>query len=173
MTVESLMEALHRVEEAFGRRRGEANAPRTLDLDLIAFGRRVGEAPVTPHPRAHQRMFVTAPLRKIAPGWVHPGLGKRIDVLDRQAAFGRDAVPLQSKLKQFGFLYWNGTWARGAIGAVIAGVGLISVIWRALTGDINPWEALGFSALFLAGLAWMGFASLQDVRFWLLKRRKR
>ena len=33
--------ALHAIEARFGRARGEANAPRTLDLDLIAHGRTV------------------------------------------------------------------------------------------------------------------------------------
>ena len=59
--------ALHRIEARFGRAREEANAPRTLDLDLIAYGRSVldGEV-VAPHPRAHERLFVMGPLAELA-----------------------------------------------------------------------------------------------------------
>lgn len=75
---ELLLEWLHTIEAAAGRRRGEPNAARTLDLDLIALGGLVrhGPAPVLPHPRAHQRGFVLAPLCDVAPGWVHPLLGR-------------------------------------------------------------------------------------------------
>jgi len=71
----ALLAALHAVEAGFGRRRGKANAPRTLDLDLLAYDGKVnaqaGE-PLLPHPRLHQRDFVLAPLADIAPDWRHP-----------------------------------------------------------------------------------------------------
>ena len=70
------LEALHRVEHDFGRARHRANAPRTLDLDLIAHGRTVLAAPALPHPRAHERRFVMGPLAQIAPDWRHPILGR-------------------------------------------------------------------------------------------------
>ena len=62
---------------AFGRRRGLTNAARTLDLDIIAIGGllRAGPDPILPHPRAHERAFVLAPLADVAPAWVHPLLG--------------------------------------------------------------------------------------------------
>ena len=69
-----LLAHLHAIEAKFGRARGEANAPRTLDLDIIAIGsiRRDGPDPVIPHPRAHLRAFVLQPLADVAPDWVHP-----------------------------------------------------------------------------------------------------
>jgi 2-amino-4-hydroxy-6-hydroxymethyldihydropteridine diphosphokinase len=71
-----LLAELHRIEAHFGRRRGEANAPRTLDLDLIDYDGRVeGGPPELPHPRMHQRAFVLCPLAEIAPGWCHPVSG--------------------------------------------------------------------------------------------------
>ncbi len=88
--------ALQGLEDAFGRRRdGAANAPRTLDLDLIAHGRAVIDAPglVLPHPRAHERAFVMGPLAEIAPDWTHPILGDTAAALYARATVGRDARP--------------------------------------------------------------------------------
>jgi 2-amino-4-hydroxy-6-hydroxymethyldihydropteridine diphosphokinase len=84
--------ALHRIEARFGRARGEINAPRTLDLDLIAHGRTtVADGMVVPHPRAHERLFVMGPLAEIAPDWVHPAQGETATGLARTAQIGRDA----------------------------------------------------------------------------------
>jgi len=56
------------------------NAPRTLDLDVVAMGRAVRGAPdpVLPHPRAHLRRFVLVPLAEVWPGWTHPVLGRGV-----------------------------------------------------------------------------------------------
>lgn len=90
----ALMAALGRIEEAFGRRRGARNAPRTLDLDLIAYGRLKGDLDglILPHPRAAERRFVMGPLAEIAPGWEHPDGGRAADLADA-APVGRDAAP--------------------------------------------------------------------------------
>lgn len=89
------LEALHRIEAAFGRHRQAANAPRTLDLDLIAVGRTVLAGPnlTLPHPRAAERLFVMGPLAEIAPHWRHPVLGETAEVLASRATIGQDAVP--------------------------------------------------------------------------------
>ncbi len=90
------LEVLHAVEVCFGRRRDLANAPRVLDLDLIAHGRTVtgeGEAMVLPHPRAAERLFVMGPLSEIAPGWRHPVLGETATQLATAARVGKDAAP--------------------------------------------------------------------------------
>lgn len=91
-----LMAALGRIEEAFGRRRVAANAPRTLDLDLVAYGRTTGDLDglILPHPRAADRLFVMGPLAEIAPGWRHPG-GGTAETRARQASVGKDAAPLR------------------------------------------------------------------------------
>jgi 2-amino-4-hydroxy-6-hydroxymethyldihydropteridine diphosphokinase len=49
-----------------------------VDLDLVAYGSLVRpgpEAPILPHPRAHERAFVLLPLAELAPGWRLPGTG--------------------------------------------------------------------------------------------------
>jgi 2-amino-4-hydroxy-6-hydroxymethyldihydropteridine diphosphokinase len=93
---QAVLEALFAVERAFGRIRGEPNASRTLDLDLIAYGREVVERPglILPHPRAHERLFVMGPLAEIAPAWRHPVSGKTAVELARDATAGRDARPV-------------------------------------------------------------------------------
>lgn len=73
-----VLAALHLTEAAYGRLRSEANAARTLDLDLLAYGDlvRTEGAPLLPHPRLHERAFVLFPLRDLAPRWRHPVLGE-------------------------------------------------------------------------------------------------
>jgi 2-amino-4-hydroxy-6-hydroxymethyldihydropteridine diphosphokinase len=83
------------LEAAFGRTRPASNAPRTLDLDLIAYGRAIIGEPdlIVPHPRAHERLFVIGPLAAIAPGWRHPVIGLTAAVLAMSAPIGADAKP--------------------------------------------------------------------------------
>lgn len=96
LTPAETLRALHAIERAFGRERHEPNAARTLDLDLIAHGRRVIDAPGLrlPHPRAHERLFVMGPLAAIAPAWVHPVGGETAAVLAAGCRVGRDAAPV-------------------------------------------------------------------------------
>lgn len=91
-----LLLALQRTERRFGRTRRGPNAPRTLDLDLIALGRLVLDEPglVIPHPRAQLRRFVMGPLADIAPDWRHPILGLSASDLAATAPIGREAAPL-------------------------------------------------------------------------------
>lgn len=71
-----LLDMLHRIEESFGRVRGERNAARVLDIDLIDFEGQIStDWPVLPHPRMDQRAFVLVPLRDAAPDWRHPVTG--------------------------------------------------------------------------------------------------
>jgi len=83
-TPESLLNNLLALESKLGRTRsGLANAPRVIDLDLIAFGTESRNIPtlVLPHPQAHKRSFVLAPLAEIAPALVLPGQHKTVSGL--------------------------------------------------------------------------------------------
>jgi 2-amino-4-hydroxy-6-hydroxymethyldihydropteridine diphosphokinase len=78
----ALLATLHEIEAMFGRVRTHANAPRTLDLDIIDYdGRIEAGPPELPHPRIAGRGFVLVPLAEIAPAWRHPGSGKDVNQL--------------------------------------------------------------------------------------------
>lgn len=74
----ALLAALHAIEAEAGRIRGERNAARVLDLDLLGIDDQVVNTPdlVLPHPRLAERAFVLVPLCDVAPDWVHPVLGR-------------------------------------------------------------------------------------------------
>jgi 2-amino-4-hydroxy-6-hydroxymethyldihydropteridine diphosphokinase len=69
-----LLTSLQAIERRFGRVRGEPNAPRVLDLDILDYQGEVMNAAslVLPHPRLHERRFVLVPIAEIAPDWRHP-----------------------------------------------------------------------------------------------------
>jgi 2-amino-4-hydroxy-6-hydroxymethyldihydropteridine diphosphokinase len=69
LSAHELLENLQQIEKHHGRERSFANAPRTLDLDLLLFGsQKIDEAQLqVPHPRMHERAFVLQPLLEIAP----------------------------------------------------------------------------------------------------------
>lgn len=74
---ENLVRDVLEIESELGRRRTVANAPRTIDLDVIAHGSNVivGDEKhhvSIPHPRMQSRAFVLLPMAEIAPAWRHP-----------------------------------------------------------------------------------------------------
>jgi 2-amino-4-hydroxy-6-hydroxymethyldihydropteridine diphosphokinase len=82
-----LLTHLLAIEQTCGRKRtcGQKNEPRTVDVDLIAYGTLVLSTPTLtlPHPRLHERLFVLLPLLELplASTWVHPVLGQSIQQL--------------------------------------------------------------------------------------------
>ena len=83
MPAERLLSELQGVEQRHGRVRSFANAPRTLDLDVLLFGSLVlkTEKLEIPHPRMHERAFVLKPLAEISPDAAVPGKGLVKDLL--------------------------------------------------------------------------------------------
>ncbi len=57
-----------------GRQRLVPKGPRTIDIDILLFGRFVMDSPglQVPHPRMQDRRFVLEPLAEIAPELRHP-----------------------------------------------------------------------------------------------------
>ncbi len=73
----ALLAALHSIERSQLRRRSRRNAPRTLDLDLLLYGRRRMRISglTVPHPRMHERAFVLRPLADVDAAARIPGRG--------------------------------------------------------------------------------------------------
>ena len=81
-----LLERLLSVERSFGRARSDRGAARTLDLDLLAYGRIVCDGGsrqglILPHPRILQRAFVLQPMVEVVPSWSHPVNGRLVGKL--------------------------------------------------------------------------------------------
>ena len=78
-----LLAAALAIEKKLKRVRKIKNGPRTIDIDILFYGRRVvNESGLAiPHPRLHQRLFVLAPLEEICPNFVHPVLMKSVKEL--------------------------------------------------------------------------------------------
>jgi 2-amino-4-hydroxy-6-hydroxymethyldihydropteridine diphosphokinase len=77
LTPQQLLAELLKIERRYGRERTFANAPRTLDLDVLLYGElQIDEPALTvPHPQMHKRAFVLQPLLEIAPNCVIPAIG--------------------------------------------------------------------------------------------------
>ena len=84
------------IEEGMGRVPAFRNAPRPIDIDLLAHGDRVMRTPALtlPHPRLHLRGFVLHPLAEVAPDWRHPILGRTARELLSEAAALERVEPL-------------------------------------------------------------------------------
>ena len=70
----ALLDQLQALEQRQHRVRRRHWGPRTLDLDLLLFGKRVIETPRlrVPHPEMSARAFVMVPLAELAPALVLP-----------------------------------------------------------------------------------------------------
>lgn len=96
----ALLAVLHEVEAGLGRVRGARNAARTCDLDLLDYDGRImggnaaAGAPILPHPRLAERLFVLRPLAEVAPGWRHPVTGRTVEALLAAAPAGQQCLPL-------------------------------------------------------------------------------
>jgi 2-amino-4-hydroxy-6-hydroxymethyldihydropteridine diphosphokinase len=64
-----LLHRMQKVERSLGRVRTVKNGPRTIDIDILLYGRAVvkTEELEIPHPRYRERRFTLAPLAELSP----------------------------------------------------------------------------------------------------------
>lgn len=93
-----LLRTLLTIEEEFGRVRTYQNAPRVLDLDLIAYDNRVegGRGLILPHPRMDARGFVLLPMKDVMEDWAHPVTGRTLDDLIAALPADQIAEPVEN-----------------------------------------------------------------------------
>jgi len=89
----ALLDRLLMIEQQFGRVRKTRWGPRTLDLDILLYGKATINQPglQIPHPHLHKREFVLAPLCDLIPKHEHPVLGKSFRALAK-ALLGQSQV---------------------------------------------------------------------------------
>jgi 2-amino-4-hydroxy-6-hydroxymethyldihydropteridine diphosphokinase len=78
-----LLTAISKVERELGRERDEKWGPRTIDVDILLYGKRIvrDKGLEVPHPEIAKRAFVLVPLMEIDGDMIHPVLKKSIDEL--------------------------------------------------------------------------------------------
>jgi 2-amino-4-hydroxy-6-hydroxymethyldihydropteridine diphosphokinase len=76
-----------KIERALGRLRAIPNGPRTIDIDVLLYGKAVVRSASLeiPHPRMAERRFVLAPLAELVPTLRHPVTHKTISEMLEEA----------------------------------------------------------------------------------------
>lgn len=79
LSAHDLLDLCLTIERASGRVREERWGPRTIDLDIIAYDDQTiaDERLTVPHPHAHERAFVLAPMADLAPDLMIAGKSVR------------------------------------------------------------------------------------------------
>ena len=99
MPCPDLLDFLLAIESGMGRVRTEKWGPRIIDLDIWLFGREIikkGDLEI-PHPLMHTRRFVLVPMMQLAPGLIHPVLGRTMkDLLEALPENGQEVAPFEA-----------------------------------------------------------------------------
>ena len=76
LTPVKLLNVCKKIEVKLGRVRTSPNAPRTCDIDIVDYDRKIlnknNNQLILPHPRLCKRNFVLLPLFEIEKSWTHP-----------------------------------------------------------------------------------------------------
>lgn len=75
-----LLEVCLEIERNLDRGGDRGHGPRTMDLDILFYGKRIIREPNLdlPHPRLHRRRFVLEPLVELDPEFRHPVLNRTV-----------------------------------------------------------------------------------------------
>jgi 2-amino-4-hydroxy-6-hydroxymethyldihydropteridine diphosphokinase len=78
LTPIELLKVCNLIELKLGRVRTSVNAPRTCDIDIIDYNKKIlnqkNQQLNLPHPKMHKRNFVLLPLFEVEKSWKHPKL---------------------------------------------------------------------------------------------------
>ena len=99
LSPQELLALAQGVERELGRVPTFRYGPRTMDVDILLYGDEVIETDdiQIPHPLFSERAFVLVPLAEIAPGLVHPALGKSMAELFKEVS-GKEKVVMLGPL---------------------------------------------------------------------------
>tara|TARA_Y100001936_G_C15820036_1_gene531197 strand:+ start:221 stop:697 length:477 start_codon:yes stop_codon:yes gene_type:complete len=76
------LEIFRSIEIKLGRKKTKKNAPRTCDIDIISYNKKISYGDIKlPHIRMHKRNFVLIPLLELDKNWSHPKTKKSIEKL--------------------------------------------------------------------------------------------
>ncbi len=97
LSPDDLSVSVHAIENRLGRKRTGYHAPRTIDIDIVAFGDARSSRPdlKLPHPEASSRRFVLRPLADICPDFILPGQTRTIAELLASLPPGQDVRPFR------------------------------------------------------------------------------
>ncbi len=110
LSATDLLVALQRIEQALGRTRpagtpeAQRFAPRTLDIDILFYGRRVISTPDDlhiPHLLLHERAFVLRPLADLVPELEHPTLYRTVRELLAEVEDEHEIRPIPASSRWF------------------------------------------------------------------------
>ena len=77
-----LLKICNKIELKLGRKRSIKNAPRTCDIDIIDYDKKImNKKIILPHPSMTTRNFVLLPLYELDKAWIHPISGQPIKKL--------------------------------------------------------------------------------------------
>lgn len=99
-----LLETLKNIERQLGRKKSVRFGPRTIDLDILLYGKAIinDKDLIIPHPRMFEREFVLKPLKQIAPNIVRSiGNMKIVRKISQMQSIARE---LKAKNKTIGFV---------------------------------------------------------------------
>ena len=93
LSPKDLMKKCLYIEKELGRLRNKKNEPRTCDIDIIDYDKKIIKATKSqtltiPHSKMHKRNFVLLPLFEIAKTWIHPL--KKVSIKDLINALDAD-----------------------------------------------------------------------------------
>lgn len=81
LTPDDLLSVLKQAEIILGRKPSKRWGPRTIDIDILFYGRQIIKQGnlVVPHKEIQNRLFVLCPLAEISPDLTHPVLNRKIN----------------------------------------------------------------------------------------------